>query len=70
MMRIRTIQFFEGKIIDALSQQHRNESNLLFKDLRGAEEEDSFDIAVEYLISKGIVKRYKRKGLTSYELAA
>jgi len=69
-MRIRTIQFFEGRIINTLSRRHRNESNLLFKDLRGAEEEDIVDIAVEYLISEGIVTRTKREGITSYELAA
>jgi len=69
-MRIRTIQWFEGRIIDALSRRHRNESNLIFQDLRSIEEEDIFEIAVEYLISRGIVKRYKREGFTSYELAA
>jgi len=69
-VRTRTVQFMEGSIISELGRQPHVESNLIFQDIRNVEEEDIFDIALEYMISKGIVKRYKRKGLTSYEMAA
>jgi len=69
-MRIRSIPWFEEKILDTLSNLHKNQSNLMLQGLRGVEEEINLDIAIEYLISKGIVKRHKREGITSYVLAA
>ena len=69
-MRSRTIQWFEGRIIDVLSRQHKINSALEIQGIRSIEEVDIVDIAVEYLISKGIVTRTKCEGLTSYELAA
>ena len=69
-MRSRTIQWFEGRIIDVLSRQHKINSALEIQGIRSIEEVDIVDIAVEYLISKGIVTRTKCEGVTFYELAA
>ena len=69
-MRTRTVQFMEGSIISELGRRNHVESNLIFQDIRNVEEEDIFDIALEYMISKGIVRRNKRQGVTSYDLAA
>ena len=69
-MRTRTVQFMEGSIISELARQPHVESNLIIQDIRNVEEEDIFDIALEYMISKGIVARTRREGVTLYKLAA
>ena len=69
-MRTRTVQIMEGIIQSKLARQPHVESNLIFQDIRNVEEEDIFDIALEYMISKGIVARTRRGGVTLYKLAA
>jgi len=69
-VRTRTVQFMEGSIISELGRRNHVESNLIFQDIRNVEEEDIFEIAIEYLISRGIVARTRRGGVTLYKLAA
>ena len=60
----------EGIIQSKLSWKPHGESNLIFQDMRSIEEEDIFDIALEQLISRGVVHRTRREGITLYKLAA
>jgi len=69
-VRIRTVQWMEGKIIAKLSRQHKVDSSFEIQGIRSIEEEDIFDIAIEYLISRGIVHRTRREGIILYKLAA
>ena len=73
-MKDRTISWLEGKIVQVLSRQQCIKSYLalsalVLRDVRSIEEQHNLDIAVENLVSRKIIKRFKQDSMTNYKLA-
>jgi len=65
--RTRTIQWLEGRILETLAKIQEIQTH----DLRSAEEQHNFDIALQLLIcKKEITKEKDDEGITVYKLVA
>ena len=75
-MRNRTVQWMENKILAILTKQSIVKSYLALSALtldfnvRSLEEQHNLDIAIEYLLSKNMIIRYRAEGMTNYKLNA
>ena len=72
-MRNRSIQWMETKIVQVLSksviQSYLALSSLVLRDVRSFEEQHNLDIAIQNLLSRKIIQRYKQDSMTNYRLA-
>ena len=75
-MRDRTVNWCESKILRVLMKKpiittYLALSSLVLRDVRSTDEQTNLDVAVEHLISKKSIRRYKDEdGFTVFSLAA
>ena len=75
MMRNRTVEWCMTKIVKVLTKQsivksYLALSSLVLENVRSFEEQTTLDIAVEILLSKKMIRRYRSDGMTTFSLAA
>ena len=76
VMRNRTVTWMEGKILRVLTKKpiittYLALSSLVLRDVRSTDEQTNLDVAVEHLLSKKVIRRFKdNDGFTVFSLAA
>ena len=76
MLKTRTVNWCEGKILRVLMKKpiittYLALSFLVLRDVRSTDEQTNLDLAVEHLLSKKVIKRFKdNDGYTVFSLAA
>ena len=76
-MKDRTVAWMESKITQILGQKsmvttYLALSSLVLRDVRSTNEQINLDVAIEYLVSKKVINRFKdeKNGYTVFSLAA
>ena len=74
-MRNRTVEWCMTKIVKVLTKQpivksYLALSSLVLENVRSLEEQTTLDIAVEILVSRKMIRRYRCDGMTTFSLAA
>ena len=75
-MRNRSINWMQARILAILTRQSVVKSYLALSavvldfNVRSLEEQHSLDIAIEILLSKKMITRYRENGMTNFKLNA